>query len=612
MKKPALIFDGDCGFCRRWVGRWRAMTEDRVEYATFQSAAGRFPQIKQKDFEGAVHLIDMDGRVWRGAAAVFRLLRIGADKRWPLRLYSRVPPFAWTCETFYGFVARHRQAFSRLTGILWGDTLDPPSYYNVRWIFLRLLGLCYFFAFGSLWLQIDGLLGINGILPAAPFIAALRQRYGAAILSALPTLLWFHPTDAALRGLCALGTLFSALLVLDLAPGPILLILWALYLSLVNVGRDFLSFQWDILLLEAGFLAVFFAPWKLRPGISRETKPPALSLALFRWLLFRLMFESGCVKVLSGDPNWRNLTALEYHYWTQPLPTWIGWWASQLPAAFQRFSAGCVFAVEIVLPFFIFLPRRPRLAAFFGFIFLQVLIGITGNYGFFNLLAGSLCVLLLDDAYLAKAMPRRFLFRAPADEKLGGRWRTRLCLPVAALAAIFGAVQIAGIFGRRPRLPRFVSSISQAIEPWHLVNGYGLFAVMTTSRHEISLEGSADGRTWLEYPFRWKPDAPGAAPRFVEPHQPRLDWQMWFAALGDCRDNPWFLNVMARLLQGSKPVASLLAANPFPDKPPRYVRAVLYDYRLTDWDERRKTGDWWTRKILGLYCPVVSLKKTGL
>ncbi len=607
MKRPVLVFDGDCGFCRRWVWRWKALTGDAVEYAPYQSAAARFPRISEQRFAGAVHLIEPGGQSYSGAEAVFRLLA-SAGRRWPLWAYRRVPGAARASEAFYALVARQRPLFSRLTQILWGERLEPPSYYKVRWLFLRLLGFVYFSAFGSYYLQSDGLLGHDGILPAAQFLSALKEHLGAAAYHLVPTLFWLGASDAALRGAALAGAALGALLVLDVAPGPVCLVLWALYLSIVNVGRNFMSFQWDILLLEAGFLAIFLAPWKLRPGLARETKTPGVTVWLYRWLLFRLMFESGCVKLLSGDPNWRNLTALDYHYWTQPLPTWVGYYAAHLPEVVQKFSVASVFGIELVLPWLFFLPRRPRLLAFAGVVFLQTLIALTGNYCFFNLLTVSLCLFLLDDAFLERFWPRA-LAGGPKEERPAARALRTLAAVLAVLALGFGAAQLAGNFLGRLPLPAPAEELYAALDPWHLVNSYGLFAVMTTSRHEIAIQGSQDGRDWMEYPFRWKPDALDRRPRFVEPYQPRLDWQMWFAALSDCRDNPWLLNFMARLLQGSKPVESLMAANPFPDGPPKYLRAVVYDYHFTTLAQKRATGDWWTRTFLGTYCPVVSLRR---
>jgi uncharacterized membrane protein YphA (DoxX/SURF4 family) len=382
--------------------------------------------------------------------------------------------------------------------------------------------------------------------------------------------------------------------------------LWLLYLSLQTIGQDFLSFQWDLLLLEAGFLAIFLAPLELRSRRGHEAEPPWPIVWLFRWLVFRLMFSSGAVKLLSGDPTWRNLTALEYHYWTQPLPTWIGWYASLLPNWFQELSCVLMFVIELGAPALIWVGARARFAAFLSFVILQVLIAATGNYGFFNLLTIALCVLLLDDSVWPARLRRwRGPNRAPAEAV---RWPPALVGSVAALLLLLSVVQTFSPRRVGGGWPPLLQALERAAAPLRLVGNYGLFAVMTTTRPEILLEGSDDGSTWQPYGFRWKPGDPSRAPAFVEPYQPRLDWQMWFAALGNARSNPWFVAFVWRLLRGSSDVTALLGRNPFPDHPPKYVRAVLYRYRFTDLAERRASGRWWRRERRGLYLPPVSLQ----
>jgi len=605
-RKPTLLYDGDCNFCRRWVGRWKALTGERVDYAPFQQAASRFPEIKPEELSGSVQLIEPEARS-SGAEAVFRLLSHAPSRGWMLWAYRNVPGMAWASEGFYRTVARRRGIFSRLTTWLWGRNLEPETYHAASRLFLSLLGLIYLCAFSSLWVQIQGLVGSQGILPLEGFLASARSLLGQKAYQLLPTLCWLNPTDGFLSFLCAGGSILSLLVVLGVAPGPVLLTLWAFYLSLTTAGNEFLSFQWDILLLETGFLAVFLAPWRLWPRLSQEPHPPRLALWLLRWLLFRLMFESGCVKLLSGDPAWRELAALQVHYETQPLPTWIGWYAHQLPAWFQKLSAACMFAIELGAPFLILMPRRPRLLGLAALVFLQVLIALTGNYCFFNLLALSLCLLLLDDATLKAFLPRSWT-SLQAHGSAG--WRNLPALPLAAVVLWMSALQLLGLFTRGLPLGP-LARLTRALEPLRIANSYGLFAVMTTSRPEIVVEGSQDGKLWLAYGFKWKPGDVSKRPGFVAPHQPRLDWQMWFAALSSCQATPWFLNFMGRLLEGKPEVLALLAKNPFPDRPPRYLRALLYDYRFTAPAERRASGAWWKRKVTGFYCPVLSLRSPG-
>ena len=483
-----------------------------------------------------------------------------------------------------------------------------PSSTVSRWWFLRLLGVSYLIAFLSLGPQLIGLVGHEGIVPVEQLLQAARLRLGPERYALLPTVCWLSASDPFLRGVCAAGALLSSLLIVDVAPSLVLGGLWVLYLSLVSVCRDFLAFQWDNLLLEAGFLAIFLAPLRLRPRSTGDAPPSPVVVWLLWWLLFRLMVSSGVVKLASGDPSWRHLTALTFHYETQPLPTWIGWYVHQWPVWWQQASCLAMFAVELLVPFLIIGPRRLRRMACAMLVAFQLLIAATGNYGFFNLLAVALCVLLLDDA----AFPRRWRERLAPREAAGGverQWPAWILAPLAGAILLVSAVELSGIVGLQRAWPSPVRTLAAWAQPFRTVNGYGLFAVMTTSRQEIVIEGSADGTRWLAYEFRWKPGEVARRPAFVAPHQPRLDWQMWFAALGTYREQPWFLPFCERLLEGSPAVLSLLARNPFPATPPRYLRALVYDYRFTTADARRAEGAWWRRTRNGLYCPILSLRQ---
>ena len=482
-----------------------------------------------------------------------------------------------------------------------------------RWLFLRLLGAIFLIAFLSLWVQINGLLGHDGILPVDQLLQAARERLGPERYWDLPTLCWLNPSDACLHALCATGVLLSVLLVCDVAPALVLFGLWAAYLSFVTVGREFLSFQWDNLLLETGFLAIFLAPLRVRPRGSGagEAPPHPLATWLLRLLLFKVMFSSGVVKLSSGDPTWRHLAALQSHYETQPLPTWLGWYAHQLPAWMQHVSCGIMFGIELVGPFLIFGPRLMRRVACAGLIAFQLLIAATGNYCFFNLLTIALCLLLLDDA----AWPRWMQTRLASGTGAGvssRRWPWWILGPLAAPVLLLTSVELVSIWRQPIRWPAPVLRVSQFAQPLRTVNSYGLFAVMTTTRPEIILEGSRDGTTWLPYEFTYKPGDLSRRPEFVAPHQPRLDWQMWFAALSRYQDEPWFLLFCQRVLQGSKPVLALLSKNPFPDGPPRYLRAIVYEYHFTDLATQRARGTWWRRSRKGLYCPMLTLAPDGL
>ncbi|HYV31348.1 MAG TPA: lipase maturation factor family protein [Candidatus Binatia bacterium] len=616
-QKPLLVFDGDCQFCRRWIHRWEQATGELVEYAPFQSARvmEQFPEVARERFEQAVHLVEPNGEVYRGAEAAFRAL--ACRMPWPLWIYRQVPGAAPVGEFAYQLVARHRDLFSVLTRLFWGRHVEQPAYFLARWLFVRLLGIVYGIAFLSLWSQIIGLVGADGIMPAEQTMRIVEghtTNTGLDRFRAAPTLCWFSTSDSFLNAQCAAGVGLSLLVIAGVAPAPCLFLLWVIYLSLTTVGHVFLEFQWDSLLLETGLLAVFVAPLRLWPKLKREAAPSTLGLWLLRWLLFRLMFASGYLKLASGDPTWRNLTALEFHYETQPLPTWLGWYAHQLPEWVQQASCAAMFGVELIVPFFIFLPRA-RLMACGLFVLLQLGIALTGNYTFFNLLSVVLCVPLLDDAALARFFPQFLQQRASEAQAwsratsrgLARRARRGIVAVVAVAVLSISLMEMGGVFAARVPWPSPMINLFRWAAPLRSVNSYGLFRVMTTWRPEIIIEGSRDGMTWQAYEFRDKPGDLKRRPGFVAPHQPRLDWQMWFAALGSYRDNPWFVNCCVRLLQGSPEVLALLEHNPFPDAPPKYIRALLYEYHFTTLADRRADSAWWRREFKGLYCPPFSL-----
>ncbi len=605
-EKPLVLFDGDCRFCRRWIERWREMTGGAVEYEPYQEAATRFPEIPRESFENALHFVDRDGTVYRGAEAVFRSLGKARRGRALIWCYDHLPGFAPVIETAYGFVARNRQVASFFTRMLWGNEVRRPTYFRTRDLFLRFLGAIYFIAFVSLWFQVDGLIGENGVLPAGQYLARVQERFGSDAFLALPTLCWFSSSSGFLHFLCGAGAILSVGLMAGVAPVLSLGLLFVLYLSLTIAGQTFLSFQWDILLLETGFLALFFAPMVWRMHRNRERSLSRVGLFLLKLLLFKLMLMSGVVKLTSGDDSWWNLTALDYHYWTQPLPTVLGWWSDQHAEWFKKFSVAFCLVVEIIIPFFIWAPRRFRHIAGILLIVLQVAIAATGNYCFFNLLTIALCLLLFDDRcfrFLEGRAPAR-----PASNEFRPRMAGIAAVLVLILTLPLNAMFIFSAFKPQAPWPAPIASVTGCLQSFRVVSGYGLFRVMTKTRPEIIIEGSADGTEWLPYEFRWKPGQLNRTPGWVAPHQPRLDWQMWFAALGTYRQNPWFVSLLERLLRGAPEVTRLLAHNPFPQTAPRYVRARLFEYHFTSANEHRQTGDWWKREEAGEYVPAISLE----
>jgi predicted DCC family thiol-disulfide oxidoreductase YuxK len=604
-QKPIILFDGDCSFCRRWIDRWRFYARDQINFEPYQQAADRFPKIPREQLQRAIHLIEPDGAVSSGAGAVFRMLWLVEHCPWLYWLYDFLPGFAFLAEQFYRLVANHRDGFDKLDMLLIGKTTEPATYQYTCALFLRFLGAIYVIAFVSLWVQIDGLIGSSGILPIGNYLQGVHrilpkgQRFWQ-----VPTLCWLNSSDGFLHFLCAGGVIMSVLLILGAAPILMLIGLWVFYVSLVIAGQDFLSFQWDSLLLEAGFASLFFAPAQIFMRLRTAREPSHIGLWLLRWLAFRIMFLSGITKLLWDENGaWHDWTALNYHYWTQPLPPWTAWYIHQLPQWLGKFSLGVMYAAELAIPFLIFAPRRPRRIAFWGIVIFQLSIALTGNYGFFNVLTMVLCIPLVDDTF----WPRK-LRRDPPSSAPRPAWLSCVFAPIAVLLIVITSVA----FARECRwdfpFPEWTRSLYAAAYPFRSANGYGLFRTMTLVRHEIIIEGSNDGVTWKTYEFRYKPGDVNRRPQFCAPHMPRLDWQMWFQAIPNYPLENWFVRFLHNLLENAPPVTALLEHNPFPDHPPKFVRAKLFDYHFTTRAQRAATGAWWRRDEIGQFIPPVSLE----
>jgi len=434
----------------------------------------------------------------------------------------------------------------------------------------------------------------------------------------------------------------SLLLVLNVWPRVTLLICFVCFLSFVAAAQDFSGYQSDGMLLEAGFISLFFAPAGFWPGLDRAHPPSRASYFLLQWEWFRIYFESGLVKLASGDPQWRNFTAMDEYYQNGPLPTWIGWYVQHLPHRFHAFATGATLVLELGLVFMLFMPRRWRILCFFIVTAWQIPVILTANYTFLNYLVLLLGVLLLDDRFLLKVMPDRWKRRISAEIEAGlpqvaessdttttptpdvatqnSAMESRrpshslraltLALSSVMLIWIFYSTTVQMIWILLPRLPLPTSPVA-ALDPFRIANRYGLFAVMTRGRYEIEFQGSNDGQTWVAYPFRYKPQDPAKAPGVYAPYQPRFEWNLWFASLGSWRDNLLVPSTEERLLAGSPDVLALFSGNPFPNSPPKQVRAVLWRYWFTTLAEKRATGMWWNRQLLGLYAPVLELLPDG-
>ena len=469
---------------------------------------------------------------------------------------------------------------------------------RVTALFRIALGLVFVAAFGSMLGQIAGLIGPQGISPAGELLEQARESLGTRAWLRVPCVFWLLGTsNAALRGVCVAGVLGGLALAAGVAPKPVVLLLWILYLSIMSVGDVFLGYQWDALLLETAFFSFFLFPSELRAKWKTPAIPAWPGVMMVRLLLFKLMFMSGLVKLLSGDENWRGLTALQFHYWTQPLPLRTAWYAHHGPALLHQLCVLVLFAIELGAPILIFGAAKARRVAFALLVALQVAIALTGNYGFFNVLAIALCLPLLDDALLEPVLKTSPIASRFAKLDL----RVSLAAAVVCLPLAFGEAFAPGLIAGV--LPR---SVVREIRALSTFNSYGLFATMTTTRREIEVQGSVDGRIWRDYEFRYKPGPVEQAPRLALLHLPRLDWQMWFAGLGSCRGNPWILRFQQRLLEGSPDVNALLAKNPFPEKPPVFLRTPSFEYRFSD-----SGPAWWTRVSDEDYCPALSLDENG-
>jgi hypothetical protein len=512
-----------------------------------------------------------------------------------------------------------------------------------RWIFLRALAAIYFSAFYSLLFQIKGLIGPEGILPARDYLAAVALQYPSAKVWFAPTLFWFSSSSHALMLVTWIGMTASIVAFVNLWPRLSLSICFVCFLSFVAAASEFSNYQSDGMLLEAGFISLFFAPRGLMPGLGAGTPPSRASLFLLQWEWFRIYFESGMVKLVSGDRQWRTFTAMDEYYQNGPLPTWVGWYVEHLPHWFHAASAAGTLLLELVLVWMLFLPRRVRILCFLIVSPWEIGVILTANYTFLNYIVLSLGFLLLDDRLLLPLVPTRYRpalagaatlhskgdseesETARADLQPNGEPPSRrliqrtlrghfnaigLAISAVMLTWIFynTTVEMIGIPFRGLPLPTLPIV---ALEPFRISNQYGLFAVMTSGRYEIEFQGSNDSQNWTAYPFRNKPQALNGAPRIYAPYQPRFDWNLWFASLGDWRQDQIVPLTEVRLLENGKDVLALFKDNPFPQAPPRFVRAVLWQYWFTTREEKRETGNWWRRQYLGLYAPQITRTPEG-
>jgi hypothetical protein len=508
-----------------------------------------------------------------------------------------------------------------------------------RWIFLRVLAAIYFSAFYSLLFQIEALNGPDGILPAQFLLRAVGSmgilRYWYA-----PTLFWFSSGSHMVLAVVLAGMAASVFAFFNLWPRLSLFVCFLCFLSFVTAAQAFSSYQSDGMLLEAGFIALFFAPGGTHPGWGTASPPPRASLFLLQWEWFRIYFESGLVKLLGRDPEWRDFTAMDDYYQNGPLPTWIGYYVAHLPHWFHAASVAGTLVMELAVVWMLFLPRRARLICFCIVTPWEIGVILTANYTFLNYLVLALGLLLLDDRSLRWLVPQRFRSALP-DSILPYTKRFETDQPATSEGMLAGSedvstnhrlsswwgnirFSVAGVMLTWIAYATTAEMIAMpfhdfplpslpvvALEPFRIANQYGLFARMTRGRYEIEFQGSNDGQNWTPYPFRYKPQELNKAPGIYAPYQPRFEWNLWFASLSDWKQNDFVPLTEERLLEGNHNVLGLFRSNPFAQAPPRYLRAVLWQYWFTSMDEKRQSGNWWKRELIGLYAPELTRLPNG-
>lgn len=613
---PLVIYDGDCGFCVRWITKIRQYIRGKIEFISYQQGISDISGLTLEECQKSVQYIDKHRKRYSGAYAVNKIMTHIKWFSWMVKLYEKSQVIADFQEKAYTAVAVNRPFFSKLSRFLFGPSKMPSSFKLSSWLFAKGLFVVYFIAFSSLFVQVKGLFGSKGIIPISLVMNSILKNPTFGFLN-FPTIFWFNTSDTFIQGVLIIGILLSVIGILGYFQKLNFFFLWLIYLSFKTSGQYFLNFQWDILLLEAGFLAILLVPLKVSNKLTDS--PHTLAHIAIRWLLFRVMFASGLVKLISGDPTWMNGTALNYHFFTQPLPNIFSWYIHQLPSWCNTLLVLIILFIELIVASLILFPRHLRRWAFWPLVSLQLAICLTGNYGFFNLLVLVLTLTLIEDHYIPDYI-RNIIQKCdsltPALQKSyhhffkvnTSKFNPLSTVIILLIFAISLSEEIPRFTPFKRPLGKVIRTIDKTVSPYCLVNNYGLFAVMTTTRSEIQFFGSNDGIHWKVYDFTYKPGNLSKAPSWAQPHQPRLDWQLWFAALGSIRNNPWVLGFMQKLLEGENDVLNLLESNPFPESPPKHVKAELVDYQFTDFNEKQKTGNWWKAKSLRTYAGPFTLK----
>ncbi|WP_431214011.1 lipase maturation factor family protein [Puia sp. P3] len=474
--------------------------------------------------------------------------------------------------------------------MVYGTEGGQPTYWLTRFVILRLLGLVYAVAFLAAINQIIPLIGSDGLLPVGTFLRRVSGTLGSAGAGfrRLPSLFWLVHSDTALLTTAWVGLILSCILLAGYANALVMTVLWFLYMSIVHVGQDWYGYGWEIQLLETGFLAIFLCPL-LDPRPFPRMPPPLQIIILFRWLIFRIMVGSGMIK-LRGDETWTNRTALYYHFETQPMPGPFSRWFHFLPRWTLQVGVWFNWLAELVAPWFVFWPRIGRHIAGCVIILLQVILILSGNLSFLNWLTIVPALACFDDGWWARVLPRRLV-------RMAEQAQARAAEPGRdAGAVIWSVTVIVVLLSVEPALNILSSRqiMNTSYDPLDLVNTYGAFGSVGRERLNVVFEGADDTTgVWKPYPYKGLPADPDKRPPQIAPYHLRLDWQMWFAAMATPEEYAWTYHLVWKLLHNDPGALRLFAGNPFPDRPPRYIRAILYRYSFV------RSGHWWRREQVG-------------
>jgi len=481
-----------------------------------------------------------------------------------------------------------------------------PSYQLTRFVLLRFLGLVYLTAFLVAALQFVPLAGHHGLTPADSFLERIEAHFGSrwAAFRELPTIFYWNSSDGFIQAMAWFGVILSAVLLAGFANAPLLLVLWALYLSFIHIGGLWYGYGWETQLLETGFLAVFLCPL-LDPRPFPRQAPPVVVIWLYRWLIFRIMLGAGLIKI-RGDECWRDLTALCYHYETQPVPNPLSPLLHFAPVWTQKAGVAANHLIELVVPWFAFWPRLTRHMAGVIMIAFQVILILSGNLSFLNWLTIIPCLACLDDSFWRPLLPGVLTARAgnAAIETKPARAQLAVSLLLAALVGWLSIPVVRNLLSSR-------QAMNTSFDTLHLVNTYGAFGTVGRERYELVFEGTNDDipaefADWRAYEFKVKPGDPHRPPAVITPYHHRLDWQIWFAAMATPNDYPWTVAFIWHLLQKDPATLGLLASNPFPDQPPKHIRVLRYRYKFAP--SGNAEGNWWTRERLEVWLPPISLQ----